>query len=88
MVKDYVFQNAFLKLLDEHIPVKNKFLKAIHEPYKTKAFMKRSELKSKYFKNKQHIILNYIKIRKTAEVNHIKKERKRCHNNMNLTNFY
>ena len=51
MVKDYVFQNAFLKLLDEHIPVKNKFLKAIHEPYKTKAFMKRSKLKSKYFKN-------------------------------------
>ena len=56
-IKDYnIFENVFLEVLDEHAPVKKKYLRANHAPYMTKtlrkAIMKRSELKSKYYKNK------------------------------------
>ena len=50
-----LFENTSLELLDIHVPVKKKYLRANHAPYMTKALrkaiMKRSELKMKYFKN-------------------------------------
>ena len=56
VIRDYdLFENTFLGILNIHTPVKEKFLRANHAPYMTKALrkaiMKRSELKSKYFKN-------------------------------------
>ena len=56
MVKDYDHsENIFLEILNVHAPVKKKFFRANHAPCMTKALrkaiMKRSELKSKYFKN-------------------------------------
>ena len=50
-----LFENTFLEILNLHTPVKKEFLRANHALYMTKALrkaiMKRSELKSKYFKN-------------------------------------
>ena len=50
------FENTFLEPLDEHATVKKKFWGANHALNMTKALrkaiMRRSELKSKYFKNK------------------------------------
>ena len=50
------FEQIFLEILNIHAPIKNKLLRANHVPYKTKALrktiMKRSELESKYIKNK------------------------------------
>ena len=50
------FQQIFLEILNIHAPIKKKQLRANHVPYMTKALrkaiMKRSELESKYVKNK------------------------------------
>ena len=55
-IKEYdLFEKIFLELLDEHAPIKNKFLRANNALYMTKALRKaikkRFELKSKYFEN-------------------------------------
>ena len=50
------FEQIFLETLNVHAPIKKKLLRANHVPYMTKALrkaiMKRSELESKYVKNK------------------------------------
>ena len=50
------FEQIFLEVLNAHAPIKRKLLRANHVPYMTKALrkaiMKRSELESKYVKNK------------------------------------
>ena len=50
------FEQIFLEILNIHAPIKKKLLRANHVPYMTKALrkaiMKRSELESKYVKNK------------------------------------
>ena len=50
------FKNVFLKVLNEHAPYKKKILRANHAPYMTKALrkviMKRSQLQTKYFKER------------------------------------
>ena len=81
VVKDYnIFENIFLELLNEHAPVKKKLLRANHAPYMTKklrkAIMKRSELKSKYLKKKQEVILICIKNNETIVANCIKRKEK------------
>ena len=72
----------FLEILNIHVPVKRKLLRANHVPYMTKALrkaiMKRSELQSKYVKNK---ILYLIKNKE----NKIKK-RKKYYERLDLSN--
>ena len=52
------FEDTFLKTLNRHAPIKKKFVRANDVPYMTKALrkaiMKRSELESKYLKNKSY----------------------------------
>ena len=91
MFKDYdIFENTFLEILNLHAPFKKKFLRANHAPYKTKALtkaiMKRSELKSKYFKNQTVYDFELYKKQKNYCSKPYKKERKRYYNNMSLTN--
>ena len=54
---DY-FEDTFMKALNRHAPLKKKFVRANEVRYMTKALrkaiMKRSELESKYLKNKSH----------------------------------
>ena len=93
VIKDYgLFENTFLEILNLHAPVKKKFLRANHAPYMTKALrkaiMKRSELKSKYFKNQTVHDFKMYKKQKNYCSKLYKKERKRYYNNMNLTNLH
>ena len=64
------FKKMFLKMVNIHAPIKKKLLRDNHVPYMTKALrkaiMKRSQLESKYVKNKTSENLyrdkaNYIK---------------------------
>ena len=64
------FEKIFLSILEEHVPLKKKLLRANHAPYVTKALrkaiMRRSYLEKVYFKkrnarNKKIIVVSYIK---------------------------
>ena len=63
------FEKEFLKVLNNHAPLKKKFIRANHVPYMTKALckaiMKRSQLESKYYginiKNRRIFVANYTK---------------------------
>ena len=50
------FETTFLKVLEQHAPMKKKVLRANNKPYMTKALrkaiMRRSTLKTKHLKNK------------------------------------
>ena len=80
MVKGYdLFENTFLEILDEHALVKKKLLRANYTLYMSQALkkviMKRSELKSKYFKNQAAYDFEwYKKNRKTIVANCQKKK--------------
>jgi len=60
------FEEIFINVLNKHAPFKKKFLRANHEPYMTKALrkaiMRRSQLQTKYFKNKSEN--NYLAFKK------------------------
>ena len=63
-------------MLNIHAPIKNKLLRANHVPYKTKALrktiMKKSELESKYIKNKaRENLKSYQKTNMFFAVNYI-----------------
>ena len=72
------FEQIFLEILNIHAPIKKKLLWANLVPYMTKALrksnMKRSELESKYVKNKTNENLN--KNKEISAANYIKKEGK------------
>ena len=75
------FEDTFMKTLLRHAPMKKK-LSANEVPYMTKALrkaiMKRSELESKYLKNKSHQNMNIYKKLKIFCSKLYKKERKKC----------
>ena len=55
--KDYYhFEVTFLRVLEKHAPMKKKVVRANNKPYMTKALrqaiMRRSALKTRFFKNK------------------------------------
>ena len=56
------FEDTFMKTLNRHAPMKKKFVRANEVSYMTKALrkaiMKRSELESKYLKNKSDQNMN------------------------------
>ena len=82
------FENIFIKILDKHAPFKKTIVRANHAPYMTKALrkaiMKRSELESKYFKNRSEE--NKVKYKKQRNFcsKFYKKERRKYYNNINL----
>ena len=63
------FQSTFMKLLNQHAPLKQKFLRANEVPYMTKqlrkAIMRRSQLESKFYKSKIKRINYYTKSKRT-----------------------
>ena len=67
--KDYYhFELTFLRVLEKHAPMKKKVVRANNKPYMTKALrqaiMRRSALKTRYFKNKNDENLKAFKKQK------------------------
>ena len=80
------FEQIFLEILNIHAPIKKKLLRANHVPYMTKAIMKRSELESKYVKNKTSENLKSYKKQRNFCSKLCKKERKKYYERLDLNN--
>ena len=84
------FEQIFLEILNIHAPIKKKLLRANHVPYMTKALrkaiMKRSELESKYVKNKTSANLKSYKKQRNFCSKLYKKERKKYYKSLDLNN--
>ena len=90
--KDYYhFELTFLKVLEEHAPMKKKVLRANDKPYMTKALrkaiMRRSTLKSKFLKNKSDDNLKAFKKQKNYTKRLAKKERIKYFANLDLNKY-
>ena len=87
----YNFELTFLKVLEEHAPMKKKVLRANDKPYMTKALRKaimtRSTLKSKYLKNKSHDNHKAFKKQKNYTKRLAKKERVKYFANLDLNKY-
>ena len=83
-----VYERIFLSVLDEHAPLKKKTIRANHAPYLTKplrkAIMKRSELKTKYYKYPSDSNLKNFKKQRNFCSRLYKKERKKYYNNLEI----
>ena len=84
------FKQILLEVLHTHAPIKKKLLRANHVPYMTKALrkaiMKRSELESKYVKNKTNENLKSYKKQRNFCSKLYKKERKKYYEMLDLKN--
>ena len=85
------FEEIFINVLNKYAPLKKKFLGANHAPYMTKtlrkAIMRRSQLQTKYFKNKsQNDYLAFKKQRNFCSKLY-KKERKNYYNSLDIKNI-
>ena len=82
------FEDVFLTILNKHVALKKKFLRSNQAPYMTKALrkaiMRRSELESKYFKNKTNENKARFKKQKSFCSKLYKKERKKFYSNLEL----
>ena len=82
------FEDVFLTILNKHAPLKKKVLRSNQAPYMTialrKAIMRRSELESKYFKNKTNENKARFKKQKKICSKLYKKDRKKFYSNLEL----
>ena len=90
--KDYYhFEITFLRVLEEHAPMKKKVLRANDKPYMTKALrkaiMRRSTLKSKYLKNKSNDNHKAFKKQKNYTKRLAKRERVKYFANLDLNKY-
>ena len=85
------FENKFMEVINKHIPLKRKLLRANHAPYMTKllrkAIMRRSQLETRYLKNKTNENLVLYKKQKNFCSKLYKKERKKYYNNLEMKNI-
>ena len=90
--KDYLhFEITFLKVLEQHAPMKKKTLRANNKPYMTKALrkaiMRRSMLKSKYFKNRTDENFKAFKKQKNFTNRLAKREKTKYFANLDLNKY-
>ena len=82
------FEQIFMNVLNKHAPFKKKVVRANHVPYMTKtlrkAIMRRSQLQTKYFKNKSQNNYLLFKKQKNFCSKLYKKERKKYYNSLNM----
>ena len=87
----YKFENIFLSTLENHAPMKKKVLRGNQVQYMSKALrkaiMKRTQLRSKYYKTNNIIDLNNFKIQRNYVSRLYKKEKKKFFNNIDMSNF-
>ena len=85
------FENIFMKVLQQHAPLKKKYVRANHAPYMTKflrkAMMKRSELESRYYKTRLIKDKEIYKKQKNFVSKLYKKERRKYYKNLDLKSF-
>ena len=85
------FDEAYLKVLNKHIPLKKKTVRINQAPYMTKvlrkAIMRRSALKAKYFSDMTANSERMFKKQKNFVSRLYKKERRKFYNNLDL-NFF
>ena len=85
------FDEAYLKVLNKHIPLNKKTVRINQAPYMTKvlrkAIMRRSALKAKYFCNKTENSERLFKKQKNFVSRLYKKERRKFYNNLDLKFF-
>ena len=85
------FEEKFLKVLNKHVPLKKKFIRANHVPYMTKnlrkVIMKRSQLENKYIRNSRVKNMNKCKKQKNICGKLYKKERKKFYSQLDIKNI-
>ena len=83
------FDKTFIEILNKHVPIKKKLVRADQAPCMTKALrkaiMRRSELETKYFKLKTNDTLKAYRKQKNYCSRLYKKERKQFFENLNLS---
>ena len=86
-----IFDNEFLEVLNNHAPLKKKFISANHVPYMTKnlrkAIMKGSQLENKYIGNSTVENMNKYKKHKNFRSKLYKKERKKFFSELDIKNI-
>ena len=82
------FETIFTKLLNEHAPIKEKYVRANNAPFMTKsltkAIMNRSRLKNKFIKNPDSNNRSIYNKHRNFCVNLLRKEKKKYYNNLDL----
>ena len=83
------FDKTFIEILNKHVPIKKKLVRADQAPCMTKALrkaiMRRSELETKYFKLKTNDTLKAYRKQKNYCSRLYNKERKQFFENLNLS---
>ena len=91
MKKTFITLRTFLKVLEEHAPMKQKVLRANDKPYMTKALrqaiMRRSTLKTKFLKNRSDDNHKAFKKQKNYTKRLAKKERVKYFANLDLNKY-
>ena len=85
------FEKVFLKVLDEHAPIKKKTVRANDKPYMTKtlrkAMMRRTFLKNKFYKNPNDETKASYRKQKNFTDRLLRKEKKNYYSNLDLKNL-
>ena len=85
------FNEIFMKVLDSHIPTKQRIVRGNDQPFMIKAilkaFMHRSKLKNLYNKNPTEFNISNYKKQRNFCVGLLAKEKKKYYNNLYLTIF-
>ena len=86
-----VFEREFLNVLNNHAPLKKKFIRANHVPYMTKplrkAIMNRSQLENKYLRNSSNLNRTKYKKQKNFCSRLYKKGRKKFYSKLDIKNL-
>ena len=81
------FESVFLEVLNNHIPMKEKFVRANNAPFMTKALSKaimtRSRLRNNYLKNPSNINKSKYNRQRNFSVNLLRRVKKEYYNNLN-----
>ena len=78
------FQDGFLDVLNTHLPLKKKLIRANEVPYMTKAIANRSRLENQYYKYKTNESFRVYKQQKNFCSRLYKKERKNYNTNLDI----
>ena len=85
-----LFVTTFIEVLNKHVPLRKKLLRANHDPYIAKALrraiMRRSQLETKYLKTKTQTDLKLYKKHKNFCSKLYKKERRKYYESLDITN--
>ena len=85
------FEPTFIEILNKRAPSRKKFLRANHAPYITKtlskAVMPKSQLETKYLKNKTQTDLKLYKKHNNFCSNLYKRKRRKYYKSLDMKNF-